>query len=265
MKQQEEFYNFNSESYVRRKVEIFNDSFGDYNNDYDCPICRNKGIVMVAYNDNGNWGTKVRDCDCAKIISARKNLKNSGLASIVDEYRFDNFNTDHVWQAKLKKAAENFAAAPEGWFFLGGQSGAGKTHICTAICDTLLKKGMAVTYCLWRTESIKIKGHINDPEIYCELVDNYKKVDVLYVDDLFKLANNSQGPSAADIGVAFEILNYRYINRLTTIISTEFSIDDIIRFDEAIGGRIAEMAKNHLIVIGPDRQKNYRLRNVNFV
>ena len=38
-----------------------------------------------------------------------------------------------------------------------------------------------------------------------------------------------------DINIAFEIINYRYINDLITIISSELLLDEIINIDEATG------------------------------
>ena len=49
---------------------------------------------------------------------------------------------------------------------------------------------------------------------------------MLYIDDLFKPTYDDFGkprsPTAADIKLAFEIINYRYVNQKTTIISHHF-------------------------------------------
>ena len=39
-------------------------------------------------------------------------------------------------------------ADPKGWFVTTGRSGAGKTHLCTAICGELLHRGLPVRYML---------------------------------------------------------------------------------------------------------------------
>ena len=57
----------------------------------------------------------------------------------------------------------------------------------------------------------------------------------------------------------FEIVNYRYLNNLPLIISTEFTVDRLLDFDEAIGSRIFEMSKNYLVEI-EGKENNYRLR-----
>lgn len=44
------------------------------------------------------------------------------------------------------------------------------------------------------------------------------------------------------------------------IISTEKSIDEIISWDEAVGSRLVEMAKDNIITFS-EASNNYRLKN----
>jgi DNA replication protein DnaC len=190
-------------------------------------------------------------------------MKRSGLKDIIKDYTFDKFEDPEPWQKAIKKAAMEYAKNPEGWFFLGGQSGAGKTHLCTAICREFLLAGKRVRYMLWRDDVVKIKGAVTDSEEYCKMIDEFKRVDVLYIDDLFKTGkaadNSVQKPTGADINVAFEIINFRYNNpSLLTIISSELTEDELIDIDEAIGGRIYERAK--AFTIGKSRDRNYRIK-----
>ena len=57
----------------------------------------------------------------------------------------------------------------------------------------------------------------------------------------------------------YEIVNYRYMNQLPMIISTEKSLKELIQFDEAIGSRIIEMSREHVVVF-KDKSLNYRLK-----
>lgn len=150
-----------------------------------------------------------------------------------------------------------------GRIFITGNSG--KTHLCTAICREFLLNCKAVKYMLWRDDVVALKGLVNDTDAYKELIDTYKQCEVLYVDDLFKTGKSNDGlkqrPTAADVNIAFEILNYRYNNpNLLTIISSECTVNDIIDIDEATGGRIFERAT--AFSLKPDVSKNYRLRGV---
>ena len=111
---------------------------------------------------------------------------------------------------------------------------------------------------LWRDDSQTIKAVANLPN-YTERVEPLKKAGILYIDDLFKTQSGRE-PSAADIHLAFEIINYRYINSMPTIISSELTLSQVTAIDEALGGRIRELSKGYIINIGKDSRKNYRLK-----
>lgn len=249
------------------RVDSFNEAAGNLHEEdgYKCKACRNKGLIMRAVQqDDGIWNSVSRECKCMSVRRTIKRMKRSGLKNIISDYTFDKFEASEDWQKTIKEAAVCYAKEPEGWFFIGGQSGAGKTHICTAICREFLLGGRAVKYMLWRDDVVKIKNAVTDHEEYNRLIEQYKKIDVLYIDDLFKTGKapdgKKQAPTPADVNAAFEILNYRYNDpALLTIISSECTINDILDIDEAVGGRIFERAKRSFSING-DRKKNYRLR-----
>lgn len=248
------------------KVDSFNSSQGNRNEEdgYDCRICNNHAIIAkLVENPDGSFTHTFVPCRCEETRRSILRLKKSGLKNIIKDYTFDKFEDSEPWQKTLKEAAMAYAHQPEGWFFLGGQSGAGKTHLCTAICRDFLLAGKRVVYMLWRDEIVKLKGSVNDGEEYGKLIDKYKKAEVLYIDDLFKTGKNSDGemqrPTGADVNVAFEIINYRSNDpSLLTIISSECTEDDLLDIDEAVGGRIIEKSK--AISIAKNRKRNYRLK-----
>ena len=252
----------------KRNAESFNQSVGHLNEQdgYNCDKCHNKGMIMRAYQlDSGIWTTASSWCECHKVRTTIKRMQKSGLKNIIKDYTFQKYQATEDWQQKLKEAAKEYCKDQKGWFFIGGQSGAGKTHLCTAICREFLLSGKEVKYMLWRDDVVKIKACVNDLDAYEGMIDTYKKCEVLYVDDLFKTGKGNDGmkqkPTSADVNIAFEILNYRYNNPdLLTIISSECTVNDIIDIDEATGGRIFERAK--AFSLKPDKNKNYRLKGV---
>lgn len=252
--------------YEQFKVDGLNNTPGNRNevDGYNCKLCKNKGyIVKVAEREDGSFYQTCTECKCEEIRRSIMRMKRSGLKDIIKDYTFDKFEESEPWQKAVKAAAMDYSKNPEGWFFLGGQSGSGKTHLCTAICREFLLSGKQVVYMLWRDDVVKIKGAVTDSEEYSNLIDKYKKATVLYIDDLFKTGKAPDGGplkiTGADINVAFEIINYRYNNpALLTIISSELSEDELIDIDEAIGGRIFERAKT--ITIAKDRKRNYRIK-----
>ena len=252
--------------YEQFKVDGLNATEGNRHEEdgYHCNTCRNKGyVIKLAEYEDGSFHQVCCDCKCVEIRNSIMRMKRSGLKDIIKDYTFDKFEDSEPWQKAVKTAAMEYAKNPEGWFFLGGQSGSGKTHLCTAICREFLLAGKRVRYMLWRDDIVKIKGAVTDSEEYSKMIDQFKTVDVLYIDDLFKTGkaadNSVQKPTGADINVAFEIINYRYNNpSLLTIISSELSEDELLDIDEAIGGRIYERAKS--ITIGRSRDRNYRIK-----
>lgn len=252
--------------YEQFKVDGLNNTVGNRNEEdgYDCVVCKNKGyIIKLVDEGNDSYRQVFTDCRCVEVRNSILRMQRSGLKNIIKDYTFEKFKAEEPWQKAVKGAAEEYAENPEGWFFLGGQSGAGKTHLCTAICREFLLGGRKVVYMLWRDEVVKLKSVVNEAEEYGKLIDRYKNAEVLYIDDLFKTGKNSEGvvqrPTGADVNIAFEIINYRCNNpKLLTIISSECTEDDLLDIDEAVGGRIIEKAKT--ISIAKDRKRNYRLR-----
>lgn len=254
------------EEWEKLKADSYNRDSGTLNeaDGYDCKTCRNKGWIMRAgQDDRGMWTTFSSECKCMMVRRNIKRMKRSGLKDIIKDYTFGKFEATEAWQQTIKEAAEAYAKDPSGWFFIGGQSGAGKTHICTAICREFLLHGREVRYMLWRDDVVQIKQAVNDHERYMDLMEPYKNVEILYIDDLFKTGKEKDGtvqkPTAGDINAAFEILNFRYNDpKKLTVISSECTIDDILDIDEAVGGRIFERAK--VFSLRPDRSRNYRLK-----
>lgn len=175
---------------------------------------------------------------------------------------FDNFEATQPFQKTMVKIAKSFIenGYKDGkWLFSGGQVGCGKTHICTAIVNELIKQGVACKYMTWRDDSIKLKANINDYD-FDSLILPYKEAKVLYIDDFFK-TQAGQYPTQADVNLAFMIINYRYNNNdLVTIISSELYLADIMDIDEATGSRIVERTRNFRIEVARDKSRNYRLK-----
>ncbi len=232
---------------------------------YNCAICNNKGYIVKPQLYLNSYTQVSVACKCAKIRKTIRALNRSGLADVVHDYTFDKYKATEPWQASIVEKAKAFLQDCDNnnWFFFGGQSGSGKTHICTAIAVSLLKRGNEVKYMLWRDEASRLKAMVNDTD-YVSEISYYKTVDVLYIDDLFKTGRSEiqgrQRPTQADINLAFEILNRRLIQKKITIISSESTITDLIEFDESMAGRIKQRSGDYCLNIAPDRNKNYRLK-----
>lgn len=258
----------------QQKADDYNAIKGnlDKEDGYQCDICKNRGNVAIVTQNElfGYYTYSLLDCKCCRIRNAIRRLNRSGLKTRVKDCTFDRYETPDAWQKTIKETAQRFTYSNAGeWFFIGGQSGAGKTHICTAAAIAKLKQGKELRYMEWREEVPKIKANITDAVRYADMMKELKEADVLYIDDLFKTGKNAEGvaaqPTAADVNLAFEIINYRYNQpELITIISSERTLIELMEIDEAIAGRIAERTKAHgfCINLKQDAQKNWRMRDL---
>lgn len=259
---------FDRVAWENQKAENYNAMVGDLDEEdgYNCPICKNKGNIARVEMVN-DWPTKIyRDCKCMAMRYTIARMRRSGLENIITDCTFEKYEELDPWHTKVKKMAMEYAGNPSGWFFMGGQSGAGKSHLCTAICRTFLLRGERVQYMMWVDDAAILKGIANEGAEYTQAVERFKKAPVLYIDDLFKVQNdqgqNRQKPTPADVRLAFELINFRVVSKLPTIISSEFTLAELVNVDQAVAGRIAEMAEYNAISIPPDISKNYRLRKV---
>ena len=218
---------------------------------YDCEICRNKGYIAKIIEGN----EVLAECRCLKIRDTLCRIRESGLEELLRICTFRGYVCNEAWQQQLKETAIRFSESGKGWLFMGGQSGCGKTHLCTAAIGSFIKQGKSARYLVWREDSPRLKALVNDKE-YTAIINDFKKTDVLYIDDLFKQDDIKD----ADIKLAFELIDYRARNNLITLISSERTLDELISVDEALAGRIIQMSAGYQLVIPKDRSKNYRLR-----
>lgn len=235
---------------------------------YKCEKCHDTGWVECTEGVPEGY-TAMRECDCVKVRASENRIKNSGLSGEIQAKTFKNFITDYPWQKEMyDKAVEYgkayFRAKDEGgklpWFYIAGNPGCGKTHICTAICGVMLKKNIPVTYMQWVTESRRLRAIVNEPD-FDAMIDNYISADILYIDDLFKQPGHQQlNVTDAEGRVLFEIINNRYIQNKATIISTEWYLEsELMQKDDGTASRIYERAKNFRVSIPRTEEVNQRL------
>jgi DNA replication protein DnaC len=253
------------EQIVEEQVKDFNDSIGNLNeiDGFNCDRCHNKGFVSeVAHNEQFGYPYEKRmPCRCYKTRETLKRAKRSGLGNIITDYTFDKFIATDSWQMALKEKAQRFCNDDEAdWFFVGGQVGSGKTHLCTAIAAHYIKAGYETQYMLWIEESKKLKALVSDYQEYQKAIAPYKNVPVLYIDDFLK-TRQGEMPTQADISLAFEIINHRLMEQgKITIISSEKTLGEMLEYDEATMSRIFMECGEYKNIIERDIKKNYRLK-----
>lgn len=254
------FFEMDKHEEEQYEMLTYNNRQGDLKG-YDCPICKNRGDMLVIQD-----GVKYYpDCSCMTIRQSLANMRRSGLGNLLSLYKFSNYKCEHDWQRNAYDKAKEFIDSNSNMFVMAGNTGSGKTHLCTAMARELLRKGYELKYMLWLDESFKIKQQATNSTEYSTLLNELKEVQVLYIDDFFKGDNNVK-PSSADIRLAYEIINYRYnksrsntSKRYITIISTERDIEQLNEIDGAIAGRIIEQTKPNFLIQLIGQDKNYRI------
>ena len=247
---------FDRDKFIEEQCRWDNERIGTLTG-YNCSKCRNKGKIhkvvggiIVASN-----------CECLKIRKSLLLIEKSGLKDKLDKMTFDAFNISTSWQQKMLEKAHQFVLQREYiCFFVGGQSGSGKTHICTAIVKALLGQDIPTRYFIWETEikkALALSG--NDDRLAKEkIVAPLMDYTAIYLDDFLRKAK----PSQAELSAAFDIINCRYNKRLITVISSEHYLDEICVLDEAIGGRIKEMCGDeYCLSVSRGSDRNYRLKH----
>ena len=186
------------------------------------------------------------------------NLKN---APTLDDYKvLDEITGNAKMQAEeYIKNFDTIRKQKQNWFFLCGQSGAGKTMLGRAIVKALIERtkfigARAVKY-YEMMQTLKAKS--ND-ENYKNILDPFVTCELLFIDDLLKEKAVQGVLTEADTKHLFAVLDKRYDAYLPTVISTECTGQRLDELDEAMHGRIIERSFAKIIFEGNER--NYRKR-----
>jgi DNA replication protein DnaC len=222
-----------------------------------CPLCGGEGYRFYWF-DGYEFA---EECDgCFNQIKSDQSVKRAGIKT---DMTFENFYTDKAYQKHIKEKAMQYVKdgyLSGQWFFIGGQVGCGKTHICTAIVNALARNGKMCRYMAWREEAVHLKAIVNEHEEYHYKLMELCNVPVLYIDDLFKTQGGTM-PTQADVNLAFQVINHRYLdNTKITIVSCEYDSNQLLDIDEATASRVIEKSKAYKIDVTRSKDKNYRLR-----
>jgi DNA replication protein DnaC len=241
-----------------------------------CAVCGGTG-----WKDVGSGEKRVTRCDCFLQMQTRYLL---GLSEIPARYLdcfFSNYESggnDGLGAAKLKIEtwAEQYPLDSTGLLLIG-PSGVGKTHLSVAILKRLTQKGIRCLFCDYRELLKKIQNSYNPSVQTTELglLRPIFETPVILLDDL-----GAVKPSEWVWDTVSLVLNARYNNKLTTIITSNFldgpsaaaeRVDGPRRAsrEETLGDRIGERMRSRLfemcrLVLVNGRDYRQRFRSANF-
>jgi DNA replication protein DnaC len=223
----------------------------------ECERCLDENGYIVIVDNLEVW----QRCFCYEGKRIKRMMKSS---QITDEFRkktFDNFDITNKPPElnTIKNSAisyyldfQQIRKDRHNSFALVGQVGSGKTHLLCAISNALLADGVQVLYFPFVEGMNNLKANFEELE---EKTDRIKKAEVLFIDDLFK---GRETPTGWQIETMFSIVNYRYLNHLPILVTSEKDFNTLLEIDEALGSRIYEMSKNNRFVL-KGKNMNYRL------
>jgi DNA replication protein DnaC len=158
-------------------------------------------------------------------------LHVSNLTDYVDK-TFDTFNINNdkmmrKHRASLetaKQKAELYTTNLRSWFVLEGVTGCGKTHLAAAIGNRLIERGIEV---IFQTvpdllDSLRETYQEGNDSQYDELFERMRGIHVLIMDDF-----GTEAKSAWASEKVFQLLDYRYVRKLPTVITTNLKFSQI--------------------------------------
>ena len=124
--------------------------------------------------------------------------------------------------------------------FLTGQTGTGKTYLCSAMANTLLKAGKTVLFVsAFKLNNDFLTAHTSFDTDKLAVIEHYLQPDVLIIDDL------GTEPIYKNVTkeYLFALLNERLLAKRNTIVCTNLMFDQIMDlYDERISSRLQAQA-----------------------
>jgi DNA replication protein DnaC len=191
-----------------------------------CTICDGVGLVRVV-DTTGTWVS--RPCQCQEMEREERRI---AAARVPERYRdctLDAYEIYHSADRSLAEAlltarrfVEEYPAATAGKGLLfTGSIGVGKTHLAVGVLQRLVReRGVKGLFCDYRELLKNIQNSYN-PQVNTTELELLKPVfaaEVLVLDDL-----GAQKPNDWVWDTVALILNTRYNDRQTTIITTNYA------------------------------------------
>jgi len=218
---------------------------------YDVPVDHEKfGQVEVCVCRSGEIVNNARDR-----LYALSSLDSLGHLT------FENFNPNGNALAKFKTPLEtnsmhdafqaclDFTVKMEGWILLEGGYGCGKTHLAAAIGNDAVQRGKATLFITVPDllDSLRI-SYRSQETTFEERFNDIRDAELLIMDDF-----GTQNATAWAQEKLFQVINYRYINKLPTVITTNLILDEI---ESRIRSRLQDASLvRHIRIIAPDYRR----------
>jgi DNA replication protein DnaC len=225
-----------------------------------CTICEGSGLRIVRRTDGVQFA---EDCVCRIERRTTRLLERAQIPRRYEHCTLDSFETKfsgahRSLEASLLRArgfVDGFPLETEGrGLLITGPIGIGKTHIATGILQALVaERGAKGLFCDYRDLLKKVQNTYNQQvaETELDILRPVFEADVLVLDEL-----GAAKPTDWVWDTVAHILNTRYNDRRTTIITTnyanlppgsgELSGPRAAMREETLGDRIGERMRSRL-------------------
>lgn len=149
------------------------------------------------------------------------------------------------------RLAFDFAKNPEGWLVFMGVPGCGKTHLAAAIVNYRYEAGKPALFVVVPEFLDHLRSTFS-PESkvsYDQLFESVKTAPLLVLDDFGEQSTN---PWVRE--KLYQLLNHRYNGRMPTVITTPYSLDELMEeVDSSISSRLVDRKVSVTFgIIAPD-------------
>ncbi len=219
-----------------------------------CPRCKGAGYLRANVSfGHPNFGKPIA-CECKEAEKKEKRRQQLRDMSNMDAFRhcnFRSFNPHFPGTQEAYQASLDFAQNPDGWLFLIGPNGCGKTHLAAAIANQSLDDGAVVLFAVVPDllDHLRAAFAPNATEVYDQLFAKMREAELLILDDL-----GAQQSSPWANEKLFQLLNYRYNMGMPTVITA--NPKGLQGVDERIRSRLGDVSLVTTVVL--DRAKDYR-------
>ena len=197
-------------------------------------------------------------CDCTLLLRQTQYMGKLGKISQLETLASKEFVTfitdppgyDEKSCENLRDTYElclNFARNPQGWLFLQGRHGCGKTHLAAAISHMLLRESVPVLFKPVPDLLDLLRSSFSpDTEItYDRIFSLVRDVSVLVLDDLGAQVSTQWAREKL-----YQLLNQRYVNQMPTVFTSNLAVWD---FEDRLQSRLSDArVVSRIVIDAPD-------------
>jgi DNA replication protein DnaC len=212
----------------------------------ECPLCGGTGWKSV---EAPGKASRVTRCDCRVAVRSQRLLEQARIPARYEHCTLADFTTDfsgaHRSLAAARLAAGRFVEeypVEKTGLLLIGNIGTGKTHLAVGIMQELIRgKGVPCRFCDYRELLKEIQNSYNASvqTTELEILRPVFDAEVLVLDEL-----GAVKPSEWVWDTVSHILNSRYNEKKTTIITTNFPNLPPGEVQASRGGSASESARH---------------------